>query len=544
MSLDHSSRATAAGKSSDLSSALAATYDESPYESFAYPNSRPDQLAMVGTLFGMTPAPVERARVLELGCGCGNNIIPLAEMYPESTFLGIDLSSRQIADGRAACEPLNLKNIRLEQGDILELGPDLGIFDYIIAHGVFSWVPQVVQEKLLKLCGELLGPQGIAVVTYNTNPGWRLRGVARDAMLYRTREADDPSARLSAAISAVEFLSRSTPAQIPGYATFWKNELEFLKSRPPSYVLHDHLELENHPLYFHEFMKRAAASGLQYLGDAEISSMSTDFLPADFQRGIRNITSDLIETEQYKDFATCRMFRHTLLCREGVALHRQPTTALFRPMWLASRGKPEGKVDPASGRTATFRWPNFAMNTTDRLSIETQLLLSQRWPRSMPVAELFDWARSRTAGSGATADKQAGAESAMFSLLSRGFSAGQLEFFTVPDGFVTNISDRPMAATHSRLSARRAPRGPAMVVNRRHENIKLGELQRCLLPLLDGEHDLAAIVMGLAQNVRSGDLTVQEGGKPLKDEARLERALREVVPQALARFVENMLLIA
>jgi SAM-dependent methyltransferase/methyltransferase-like protein len=498
---------------------------------------------MVGTLFGMTPAPVERARVLELGCGCGNNIIPLAEMYPESTFLGIDLSPRQIADGRAACEPLNLKNIRLEQGDILELGPELGTFDYIIAHGVFSWVPPVVQEKLLKLCGELLAPQGIAIVTYNTNPGWRLRGVARDAMLFRTRGIANLNTRLGDAISVLEFLARSVPPQIADYASFWKSETEFLKSRPPSYVLHDHLELENHPIYFHEFMKRAAVSGLQYLGDAETSSMSMDFLPADFPQGIRSITSDFIETEQYKDFATCRMFRHTLLCREGVALHRQPTAALFRPMWVASRGKPEGKIDPAAGRPATFRWPKFAMNTTDRLTIETQLLLSQRWPRSMPVAELFDWARSRTGGSGATADRQAGAEAALFSLLLRGFFAGQVEFFTVPDEFVTNISDRPIAATHSRLSARRAPRGPAMVVNRRHENIKLGELQRCLLPLLDGERDLAAIVTGLAQYVRSGDLTVQEGGKPLKDEGRLEQALREVIPQALARFVENMLLI-
>src|SRR6267142_1438469 len=156
------------------------SYDEVPYDSKAFSETHPDRLATVATLFGMQPADVEHCRVLELGCADGSNLIPMAVGLPESAFAGIDLSPRQVGDGQATIATLGLKNVTLRVGSILDVGADEGIFDYIVCHGVYSWVPPEVQNRILTICNRNLAPNGVAYVSYNTYPGWHVRGMVRD----------------------------------------------------------------------------------------------------------------------------------------------------------------------------------------------------------------------------------------------------------------------------------------------------------------------------------------------------------------------------
>ena len=102
------------------------SYDLIPYVSKAYSQSHPDRLAAIATLAGLRPVPVVSCRVLELGCAAGGNLIPMAVALPGSTFLGIDLSSKQIDEGKRLVAELGLKNIELTRKDIQELGPDAG----------------------------------------------------------------------------------------------------------------------------------------------------------------------------------------------------------------------------------------------------------------------------------------------------------------------------------------------------------------------------------------------------------------------------------
>ena len=173
-------------------SSQANSYDEIPYPAGAHPQTHPDHLAMIGTLFGMEPPSVKSCRVLELGCADGGNLIPMAENLPHAEFVGIDLSQRQVADGCALVEHLGLTNICVSNCSITDVDESFGQFDYILAHGVFSWVPHEVQECIFELCQQLLTPQGIAYISYNTYPGWRMRGMLRDMMLYHTRRFSDP----------------------------------------------------------------------------------------------------------------------------------------------------------------------------------------------------------------------------------------------------------------------------------------------------------------------------------------------------------------
>ena len=156
------------------------SYDEVPYHSFPFPETHPDRLAMIGRLFGLIPPDVTRCRVLELGCAGGGNIMPMAALYPNSRFVGIDLSARQVEAGTRNISQLGLSNIELRHGSITDVDDSWGQFDYILCHGVYSWVPAAVQDKILDICKWNLSPDGIAYVSYNTLPGWHMRGMIRE----------------------------------------------------------------------------------------------------------------------------------------------------------------------------------------------------------------------------------------------------------------------------------------------------------------------------------------------------------------------------
>ncbi len=254
-------------------------YDALPYMSMAFPQTHPDRLAVIARLFGMTTAPLARCRVLELGCASGGNLIPMALDLPEASFLGIDLSGRQIADGKATIAKAGLSNVELRQMDIMDVDKSLGTFDYIIAHGVFSWVPTHVQEQMFRVCAQNLAPNGVAYVSYNTYPGWHMRGMIRDMMRYHVKSFPDATVRVQQARALLDFLAQSVPTENNAYGIVLKAELEMLRKQNDSYLAHEHLEDVNSPVYFHEFAERALARGLQFLGEAEFSTMLASNLP-------------------------------------------------------------------------------------------------------------------------------------------------------------------------------------------------------------------------------------------------------------------------
>jgi SAM-dependent methyltransferase len=183
------------------------TYDAIPYPSNPFRQTRPERLAAVAKLFGLEAPPAENCRVLEIGCSMGGNLIAMAQDLPGSRFVGIDASSRQIADGWKMIDRLGLKNIELKHIDILDVPGDFGEFDYIVSHGVYSWVPARVQNKMLEICQRSLAPRGVVYISYNTYPGWHIRGIVRDMMVYRGTQFAEPQARLAQAKGLVAFVA-------------------------------------------------------------------------------------------------------------------------------------------------------------------------------------------------------------------------------------------------------------------------------------------------------------------------------------------------
>ena len=258
----------------------------------------PDRLAAEATLFGMTPAAVTRCRVLEIGCGNGGNLIPLAYHLPESRFVGIDLAHTAIGAARTAARDLGLKNIELRAADLRTLGRSDGKFDYIVAHGLYSWIPLAVRDRLLAVCRALLAPHGVALISYNTFPGRYPRHAWREMMLSVTRDITHPKRRIAA---ARRFLKAHDAPEA---------------DLPDDILYHDDLAPINDPVWFHEFAAHAARHRLQYLGDADPHEM---FDPEGRLQTLHG--------EQLLDFDKRRSFRQTLLCREEVPMPRNVSAA-------------------------------------------------------------------------------------------------------------------------------------------------------------------------------------------------------------------------
>ena len=259
------------------------SYEEVPYPNDPYRSSHPDQLATVAILAGLTPPQVARSRVLELGCARGGNLIPMAVEMPEAQFVGFDSSGHQVREACELIKRVGLGNVRVEARDILDLDAAIGTFDFIICHGTYSWVLPEVQEKIVELSARCLAPDGLFYVSYNTFPGWHFRGLARELMCYHTRRFEEPETRAREARGVLQFVTASAQGIEPVYSNLLGQELDYITARDDAYLLHDHLESVNLPIYFHEFVERAGRHGLRYVAEVQNTSIPSGSLPAGYR---------------------------------------------------------------------------------------------------------------------------------------------------------------------------------------------------------------------------------------------------------------------
>ncbi len=287
-------------------------YDIVPYPSKAYAYAHPDRLFVVGRLFGMKPVPPARARVLELGCGAGGHLVPMARQLPEGEFVGLDLAQTAIRDARALAAAEGLTNVRFDVADILDLPDDLGTFDYIVAHGVFSWIPEPARVALMGAIPKLLNPQGVAYVSYNTYPGWHLHNAVRDVMRVHAEAFTDPTEQVEQAKAFVKFVHGFVQPD-NAWAAALGRAVKMIDNFTDGYFFHDFLAPVNDPMLFRDFVARAERVGLQYLGDAVFGEMLPTRLPDEVRGTLQRVAKDIVSMEQYMDLVRGTAFRRSLL---------------------------------------------------------------------------------------------------------------------------------------------------------------------------------------------------------------------------------------
>jgi methyltransferase-like protein len=520
------------------------SYDEVLYPSGLYAQTHPDRLATMAALFGVQAEDVDRCRVLELGCNDGSNLIAMAYNLPQSQFVGVDLAERPIAQGKTLIERLGLKNITLHRLDLRHLASDLGRFDFMIAHGLYSWVPAEVRDKLLAVCGEQLTERGVAFVSYNAYPGNHFRDMARGMMRYHTAHFPDHQQQIRQARALLKFLAEANE-EPTAYHTILQQELERVLAYPDAGFFHDDLNPINHSVYFHEFISHATGYGLQYLSEADILAMREETYPPHVVAALSNLESgDVIAREQYVDFLKCRAFRQTLLCRSDVQIDRALKPERLCSLYVAAEVRPLSPSPDVTSRSAElFQGPRGAEIETDRPLVKTALRhLGAIWPRSVPFSDLLTLVRNHLGHEhrGQETNTEDHSQEIGNALL-QAYSAGYVEFHVHQPPFVTDVSERPVASLLARLQLQHDP----VVATLRHHTLRIeDEVGRHLVMLLDGTRDRVALLRDLGEVIESGAATFMLEGKPVTDAQEALRHLANGLDSYLTGLARSALLIA
>lgn len=515
------------------------SYDLAPYPRMSHFDTHPMHLCVLGTLMGLSPARPTSCRYLDIGCAMGSNILPMAMAYPESEFVGIDASERQVAMGNEDIAALGLSNVSLHVVDILELdlsedGP-LGKFDYIAAHGFYSWVPEHVADRLLAVIKRLLAPQGVAFVSYNVYPGWYQMEALREMMLYRVRDATSPQERIAQARQLLGFVANANPATESPFGIWANGFLEYVNlgddfntQERDAYLLHDQLEDHNNPAFFHQFNDHCVRHGLQYVCDAEIKQ--------DFPQGLAEGTLDYLremvhspeDMQQYLDFARNRMFRRSLLTHADVPLSRVLRPERLATMRFASPIVPNKDDAEIHTRTPlTFTNHQQMEITTDHpLSKAALQCLATQWPRLFTLQELVECAR-RALTEPITNQDIAG----LLVTLMQGFTSARnlIVIYADPPAYAPVLSERPIGSPSARYELRHG----MVVTSQRHERVRLEPLEAAVLHLLDGTYSLDDLVKHFFPSVRNGAITFAEFDAAALDDAALSAHLKELIAKRL-----------
>jgi hypothetical protein len=463
----------------------------------------------VATLFGLRPAAPAGCRVLELGCGDAGNLVPMAVALPEATFVGVDAAAGAIARGRRLVAALGLDNVTLEARTLEDFAPAPAGFDFVIAHGVYSWVTPAVRDRLLALCRDALADHGVAYVSYNALPGGRMREALRDMLVFHTAELTEPRERIVQARALLRFLVEGLPT---GHelGALMRSQAERLLERSDASLLHDELAEVNAAVYFHEFAAHAARHALQYLAEADFFEMQIGAAPGPAAEALLAV-EDPLRREQYLDFLKGRMFRQTLLCRAEQAIDRAPRPAVIEHLAVSTQARARAE---RSAEGVIFEGPTGSRLTTDHpLVVDALERVARGWPAAVWVRELI--------APGVPEAERA----ALCDALLRSYAANLVALHVHPPALTTT----PGATPRTTALARHQARAGEMVTNLRHTGVRIeDDLGRRLVTLLDGTRDRAA----LAGELRAA---LVERGEPVPRDlhAGLERSLQGLAELAL-----------
>lgn len=520
------------------------SYDLLEYPSHVHPQAHPSRLAAIARLHGLAAASPAACRLLEVGCGDGLQLLALAMAYPRSRFVGVDLSRAAIARGEAMRRTLGLDNLQLVAADLAEWDPGPVPYDYIVAHGFYSWVPDCVRGRLLALCRQALSAHGIAYVSYNALPGCHLRRLMWDMLRHHTRGIEDPRERIAAACALLECLDTDV-AGSKLYSEIIRSEArDLLRRTEMSVLFHDDLADINQPFSITDFAAHAAASGLRYLAEADYHEASDAGLaPGARERLAARANGDRLQREQYLDYLKGRRFRQTLLCHAEASMREAPDSAMVRGLHAVGHLRIDaadgGTLDLAQGVAACFTSGDGAALTTDHPVIKAALaIIGNAFPGAPGFEDVLAAARE---ASRSPHSIEADAQALAHAWLSA-FELGLLTLHCDPPDFATEAGAKPKVNALARMQVES---GSDLLTSLRPSMVRVDSVLAIeLIRLLDGNRDRAALRRDLAARMVEREASAPAAGASAHDAAWWEARLDGMLEDGLRQTARMALLVA
>lgn len=518
---------------------------ESPaVPSIPLPKGHPNHLAAMARLFGVPAASPATARVLELGCGTGANLLPMADAFPLATFVGVDSSASLVERGRRFAEAAKLTNVDLRAEALDAFSAPGQTFDYIIVSGVFSRVSEATQRHLWEICRTHLAPNGIAYFSYDVLPGANMRRSVRDVAQFHTSRLAEPADKVKQARAVLKFLADSVPAEDHAYGVMLRDELRFASKLNDPVVFNDYLAPDRSAVYFHQFIAQASAHGLQYLCESTLSDMLTSNLPEAVAGTLARV-GNIVAQEQYMDFLRNRMMRQTLLCPAAHRIQRALSPDVLRSLAFQATFTSQPKaIELRPGVAVVLTSASGQQVSTDNTFTKAVLgVLADHALRAVSFRELLEAARARSqlfadqTGSGLPGtDEESSLAAILLNLLTKAF----IDLHAEASPAMHAVPEKPQASTFHQLQAG----ADIQLTGRLNTSVPIDALGRAVVSRCDGTRSVEQIIDAVVREAQQGRLNVQIGKKPLRDEAKLRGILAPQVRLILGKLARGGLLLA
>jgi SAM-dependent methyltransferase len=445
------------------------------YPDLCFPQTHPVALGAFAALFGKAHTPFAASRVLEIGCGGGVNLVSMALGAPASEFVGVDLAEQPIALARAAAEASGLRNVRFHVQDIRNMDAALGRFDYIIAHGVYAWVPAEVGRALMRIVGELLSADGLALISYAAHPGGRLHQAVRDVLLAAANGVTDPGERIARARAALADQIASW-SEADAFQRAMIVIARHIIEQPPEVLFHDEMTAFYEPKLLSDAVAAASEVGLTYLCDGQPRFSAEAFFPSEKYAAARvSAAGDWARFEQLVDFTEVRSFRSSIFCRGG-GIDRRLEAQRLRGLW-ACGDLQAAEPDPEEPGSFAFRANGAKIATNNPMLAQFLASLAAAFPSSVAL------------------DAAAG-EPGLAEYVLTLFVANVIRIISAPLPFALAPGERPIASPLARFQAARGEKSVATLLHYPHTFEDPSALD--FVALLDGTRTRADLAREIA----------------------------------------------
>ena len=429
-------------------------YDEVCYVSSIVAPAAPEHLHLCGQWHALHTVSPCRFHFTELGCGDAANLLALAFYHSRCTFLGIDNSVAQLELALAGAARIGVTNLSFLHCDIRELNPDtLASSDYIVAHGLYSWVPEDAREAILRFCRRNLKPTGLAYISYNAQPGWAVRGLVRETLLRSPPVRDAPIQEKAArAIELAASLLEDMPSREYASAVLLADELERVRNGAPFYVLHEYLAEVNDGFWLGDFVRAARRHGLEYVCDAQFCRWEGRVSP-ELRARVARRSADQVEQEEMADLLGDRYFHASVLCRADAERTPVSRDELWEQVHIAtSLGALSDQFDLAEGVVERFTGTNGVEITLSAAITKAAIVsLCPQWPRGSTLHDIRNRSKSLLAQYGFPV--QDDCDSHLRADLTTLFEAGQIDLRLREPRFTSEVPTHPEAHALARFEA-------------------------------------------------------------------------------------------
>jgi SAM-dependent methyltransferase len=504
------------------------SYDVFPYPSYTFPQTHPDRLASVGRIHGIEVADPTKCRVLEIGCGDGTNLLSHAYALPSSEFVGFDLSETHIARGIETKGSIGANNVQLFQADASVIDMEtLGKFDYIVAHGIFSWVPDLIRERILQIFSECLDQNGVGYISYNAYPGCHIREITAGIMKAGADGRDNPAEMVEHGIAFLDSIS-SAAENGSLYQNMLRLELDQIRERSIQNVFHDDLSTSNRPFYFTEFVSMIEPYGLEFFAESDPIASNVSKLSNGARTLLEGVRSDLIRFEQCLDLITGRRFRSSLICRKGASARQFTGKPDIKNIFLSSQVKTDADAGSiANDSPVRFEGSKGASFTINHpLTKSLIVTLRSVWPAALPIDTAFSRASNEIGG---YSDED---ESRTRDYLYQLYVGGFVKFGCYSPKFASKAGEFPVASAFARWQINEQLENLTTLAGK---NLRTTDpVLRLIISLLDGTRDRNQLVIEIMAATEVPD----------NERAAFRDALPEIIEGQLTQIAAAGLLIA